>query len=153
MNAGHSVQIMTALLLLASAACSGEDGAISADPEPRGAVATAAAVVLDTLDEEDADRYRKARKAQREALEKTRGVVQEAETASIDELEDAMGVLNAGLLRGKVELTRLRNEKLRGKKKLIAELRELNIEIEAAFNSLLAYHPDPSVDMLDMEGR
>ena len=144
-TSGHLVTV----LLLASVACGGEDVA-DAESSPAGDVALPGAAGLDTLDEQRAESYREALQALNDAMDETRSMVQTADTASDDELEAAMSILNVAFLRGRAEVIRVRGSELPDTDELIAELREQIIAVHHAFDALLAHHPDPSPEMLDL---
>ncbi|MFQ5718842.1 MAG: hypothetical protein ACE5IK_04765 [Acidobacteriota bacterium] len=107
---------------------------------------------LSVLEDDEAQRYREARRAQETALADTSDVVARADEASVEELESAMSTLNAALLRAHAVVVYLRNHKIRGKKSIIAEISGGNARVRTAFNALLVHHPHPTAGMLDMGG-
>ena len=139
-----------ALAALSLALVSCADGGSGAVPGGEGEVTAPAD--LSGLDAGQLERYQAARKVQQEALDGTRKMVERADSASVEELEEAMGILNSALLQGRVAINRVRDEKPPGMKSLTQELRRSNKQIRTAFNALLVHHPDPSTDMINMGG-
>ena len=143
MRRAVSGYLALAALSLALVSCA--DG--GSDAVPGGEGEATAPADLSGLDAGQLERYQAARKVQQEALDGTLKMVARADSASVEELEEAMGILNSALLQGRVAINRVRDEK-----PPTQELRSSNRQIRAAFNALLVHHPDPSTDMINMGG-
>jgi hypothetical protein len=98
------------------------------------------------------DRHQEVRQQQQQALEITAPIVADPEGAAVDEIEQAMNTLNLALLRGRRHAQSLRNAgEMEGVRALSKETRQANRDLLAAYEKLLASHPDPSPDILKQE--
>jgi hypothetical protein len=132
-------------LALALSSCGGGAG----QPEPSAPVARPGAPSGGELDAAARDAYQATLEFEKQALASTAEVVSQAEKMGLDRVEEAMGVLNNAIVRGRQELRTLRRMPDTPEiEKMQQELRAIHDQVEAAFQVLLARHPEPSPDIL-----
>ena len=103
--------------------------------------------ILAALDETKRDSFMGARRQQQQALASTSDLVGRVGSASTEEIEQAMKVLNEALLRARWEITSLRNTGPDGRT-LIDALRQGNIAVVKVYKTLQEQHPDASPEMM-----
>jgi hypothetical protein len=132
-----TMRLLSLLLAGFLAACGAEESA------PVAPAATGSAPAMEEIDEGLMATFEQARADQDKVLAESADLIAGAGTASVEDLDAGLLALNRVVLRNRQAVAALRSQGNPQRQALVKELREVNVQVLAAYDELLAQHPDP----------
>ena len=132
-----TMRLLSLLLAGFLAACGAEESA------PVAPAATDSAPAMEEIDEGLIATFEQARADQDQVLADSADLIARAGTASVEDLDAGLLALNRVVLQNRQAVSALRNKDNPQRQALVKELREVNVQVLAAYDELLAQHPDP----------
>jgi len=137
-----TMRLLSFLLAGFLAACGGEESAPVA-PAATGSAPAMEEPAMEEIDEGLLASFEQARAAQDQVLAESADLIARAGTASVEDLDAGLLALNRVVLQNRQAVAALRNKDNPQRQALVKELREVNVRVLAAYDELLAQHPDP----------
>jgi hypothetical protein len=132
-----TMRLLSLLLAGFLAACGAEESA------PVAPAATGSAPAMEEIDEGLMATFEQTRADQDKVLAESADLIARPGTASVEDLDAGLLALNRVVLRNRQAVAALRSPGNPQRQALVKELREVNVQVLAAYDELLAQHPDP----------